>query len=721
VGAETTAIPYVADFISRWKQHSSDVKNAMGLPVTQNKLDAAFNNPNPASLKSFEERGAAADGMTKRLLNSPQYKAMDAMGRVKARKQIYDNYVVPTYKAAGKDAPNEKAWLHGTKSDKLLDPLNYGGTPTDQNIALGAKASAHAIDEISLFGAKVSKNILLNKYGMGNYFIAPGLVSAIGDFSKPAEEAIHNATNKVFNKFIDSMQQHAYDDNFWMETHNRGGFWAGAAKFTGEQVVLLPLYDALEGAKVGETLTSRLGSTAKGKFVAKSIDRAFAGLAGSMVEHGRTTPTGEDVASGALFAAGGALFDKAGSWLEKVRGAKSAAELGDTAVANDAAIKKWSAEQIAMGGDPLGHATTISAAEELRTTGVAPPDRPSAAMRRANDPTLHALHEGEKLSLQSIALRHFGQSFESLDKETQDKVISRRLELMEEAKYELPVHKPELNKMEVEQSLKEQAAASPHIAQQMDILKQKFGIDLAEEVNKQQVDAIAKQTGIKSTPKAAARASKKPPVEARISPERFASHRVDTLQRFVNPFKSNKTAREKLLAMDREEFLGALEEADKNLIKFEDPLHRELFHYGNREQLPPELNKKILTMVKRELRTRFPGVDLLKKDIDSYADRAMLHLHMLAKSGRLSSEKNMFKSTNLFGAPTQFQTDLNTEVDEEEIKFLRKTIGMHPNGLTAMEAALRTLQANRATGLVTPEQWLQYDRAINMLLSGVIK
>lgn len=733
-----------------------NINTALGAPSKLSKMEAARDNRDPLSLGSWEEQGASVEGKVLRLHNDPKFQNLSQGGQNKLLGQIYDTYVTPAYQKAGKQIPDRDTWLAGARRAEMLNPVGYGADKTSQKIEDFAMGAYHEANSFSLYGARILKENFLRSYGLGPILGLPPIAGHRNFDSKPMQ-ALKNATDTVFDKWQRSAQNNINDANYYFATHPRDGLLGGAARWTGEQVISLPLYVSGVGE---ELVTERLMASAAGKFAAHGIDAGLTNLAISMVESGRVTPSGQDVLAGATGAVvGGAigtasakLFDKVGQWLERA----SAGEKG-LKVANDAAIKKWSTEGITTGGDPLAQATIHAASEELRTTGIepppkgpidtsgaAPPSKPEAPastrmppdVRKERDPSLHALIEGDKMSLQSIALRHYGMPYEKLPQELQDKVDIRRLELMEEAKYEVPIHKEELNKQEIEKELTQDLKTNPYLSKRAQKYKELFGTDYVkdtvEAAHAHQTDQIAQQVGIKN-PVAAGeklapegtleeRLGPKPPKEQRISAEKIIANRKATIAGHNEAPIQAVGATLNVKNMDLPTFIKYLSKQDGGLVKYEDPFHQMLMHFRDRRQLPNDVSNKLMTEIKSIIRSKnkdLPDpIPFNAKDLDLYAERAGLHIQMLAQSGRLTSERNMFRSTNLFGAPTQWQTDLNTEIDREELAFLKNTIKMHPDSLKTVNTFLKILQNNRTEGILHPRQWRDYNHAISMLLSG---
>jgi hypothetical protein len=346
------------------------------------------------------------------------------------------------------------------------------------------------------------------------------------------------------------------------------------------------------------------------------------------------------------------------------------------------------------------------------------------------------MHEVEKHAVESVSQDLFRKPVAELSVKEQAAVVTRRLELTNEAAHELPAHVPELNLAEVQHTNAQEAAENPIFARNLAKFKQQFpNIDIDQVVSDNQVRDIEKQTGIINSPNVARKVAKTRDVtiagQKKITPERFASHRIDTLEYFRNPTGSVRRAadgtkiglrdkrswNERLKAENTAQFIETLKEADGNVIKFENPYHRMLFHWSNRDSLPQAVKNKLLREMKK-ISERQGRMNMKAEDFSKEADKALIHLHLLAKGGQLTSERNVFASTKTGpGVFSQWQFELQTEVQQEELKMLKRMVVRHPSGNKTLLSVMKMLQAQRFLSN-DPEQWLQYDRAINNFIAN---
>src|SRR6202012_3496181 len=123
--------------------------------------------------------------------------------------------------------------------------------------------AVHSAQEITLFGAKVTKAAFRQMYGLQEYFKAPTGPDGVVDQDAIWAKAQERADASIAGKFQKNMQQGLNQTNFWLQTHPRDSRLGSAANWTGEQLVQLPLYEALGAmsAAEGVGLSARLGNS----------------------------------------------------------------------------------------------------------------------------------------------------------------------------------------------------------------------------------------------------------------------------------------------------------------------------------------------------------------------------------------------------------------------------------------------------------------------------
>ena len=693
------------------------------------RLQLATREKNPLVLRTFKEQGAAIESKLIRLDNDARYQKMTPQERVATRAKIYNTYVVPSFKQNNVPVPDIKTWLAGTKSEHIKN-LN----PGDQFRNKGIDTLAQAVGgmEKSAFGMtvaglKVENRALMSVFGLQEYFKGT-----------PNEEIRAKAEQRANKSFIGKAVAGAQDGlnstNFWLQTHPRDSMLAGAAGWTGEQVIQLPLYEAVGGliavggaTKVGAALTPKLMATPVGKFVAKRLTQAAEGFFGSLAAGDTKSEAGKTAAGFAIL---GGYAEIAGEAIKGIRGVYTAA--------SDATIKTLTANTIAMGGKPLAEELTHSVMGEFAQYGS--PEKQAELFRgfekrKVEDPVLHTMHDAEAKVLNDLAKRHYGQSITSLPPKYQARVVMRRLELMHEAATELPARVPDLNHAEVEHEWEAQVKENPGLGKSAQMLKEQFGIDITKVVSDNQVNDIKEQTGIKNTPDTAkkiqrvrAKATDITSGSASLSPSDFDNHVDSTVAYFRNREprraadgtlvggRDKRPWNVRLKAENTKEFINTLKEADGDVIKFENPYHRMLFHWAQRDKLPTPVREKLLYEMKKVTE----GKGFKAADFNTQADWGLVHLQKLSQSGALAGQGNVFASTKTFGAPTEWQLELETDLQKQELKMLKTIVKQHPGGEKAMQGVVGLFQISRQ-GAKTPEEWQLYNRVINNLVTGIVK
>lgn len=656
---------------------------------------------NPFQATTYEGRQEAIGGKLQRLTQDSDYQKLSPEQRVKVRNSFYNRYIVPIAQQEGKKPIDRKLWLSATRQDasgKVFD-VEYGITKG----ALG----------VALAGTNIGRKEWAGLFGMNNFFHG----DTAWDLEASWEKGKKEAEKTIYTKAIDRMQGAMDDLNFLINSRPRDSFLSSASIWTGEQVAQLPVYEALgvgskalAATETGVGLTGVLSQTPGGMFVANRLANAAEGYLGARATGSEHK---EAVKAGVGFAVAAPLLGAVGSaW----RGA----------------AKKLTANNIVMGGENLQAEITDSAISELKGQHTI----------SAEDIINRKVHDAEKQVLNDISQElHRKPITETVhNKEQLNAVVAERAKVTKEAAVEAPLHNSDLNKQEVTNTIKQQAAESPAFAKNLQRIKETYGDDLIEFEHQRQMEEAAKEAGRKDTTEvvqeiantkvkpatvaatASQRLGPKPPKEQVITAEKLATNKKETIARYTDekttePFRA-VGASINFREMDNKTLTKYLTMADGDIVKYENPFHRWLMHWDNRRQLPDELRLRLMKALKDHIQAKYPGQPFLVRDLEKYASRAQLHIQMLSKSGRLTSQKNMFKSTNLFGAPTEWQTDLNTEIDNEEIQTLRNSLANHPESLRTLETYLKTLQANRAEGMITPRQWRDYNHAIYMLLGG---
>jgi hypothetical protein len=741
------------------------------------KFLGAINEKNPLALKTLEEQGASIQAKVIRLNSNPAYQKLDARGKLRVRYALYNQFVVPAYTNANAKPPDLKAWLLGTTADQIgkINPEEAFQSKSIQaahDFVAGAMGTA---TKLVMAGAGIAQAHVDAVLGLDKYFTKLGG----SDTGIKVLDAVSKTENKYFDLMKSKVDSVADSQNFYLENHPRKGFLASAPGWTGEQVAMLPLYAAINpvtkgvgeaavgvgerilGTKAVGNLTKTLIGSKIGQFVGNRIVTATAKFLGRSAEQGATgfiagkTLGESNKQSGidaATFAVVGGLLEGVGAGLKgAVSGIDKLAGF-DRPPASGMAIKEWTANNIAMGGRPFveaihaqadleeGQDRILAKAEEHGIpAGTKERVEAARAKRETDDPTTHALVKAQRYSYNSLAQRHYGTSYGNLGDAKRNIIKARQLELMSEAEYEMPALVPDLNKEEVQSDHEKQIAESPAYAAASRYLDQMFP-DQSEgginEVNAQQVEANQIITGIKDNAKKAqeVQSVREQPLAKgdRITGDRFAQHRADSIAYFRNPSsgsqrlaadgtkigsRDKRTWNERMKAENLDQFIDTLKAADKDMIHFENPYHRMLFHWANRRSLPKPVQDKLLREMKYYLASQKNPVFASAKEISAQADWNLVHLTKLAQSGRLVSEGNVFRSTqvNGQGTMTQWQGELDTELEKQEYETLKRSLTLYPDQKDLLTSAMNMLQSSRS-GAKSPEEWLQYNAAINQQL-----
>jgi hypothetical protein len=723
----------------------------------------SFNHNAILHLPTFQEKGAAIAARLEKIKADPKYQALPEEHKAKVRADLYDKFVPKSYAGYHLPIPDKNTWVGATGQSnntpwagrKMSETYGSQGKSSDywrhneesrQDIGAGMYKG---MSEISMFGAKLADRAFLGMHQMADYF-SPNPVDG-----KLAQSYLKSKTHQQFQNDEYALHSKIQSADYWLQTHPRDTIIGRLDGMVGEQVAQLPLYEAIGtgGAlsKIGSKLplSAKLVSSPVGKWVGKRLIEASDGFVTSLVTSGGDK---QEAAKGAAgFAAFGAAGEAGGSLLKSI--------------ASRPLIKKWMANIVAMGGRPLGNELIKSAARELTPIdwwvenvdkagytagsnmhelgngitvipkseeeghlfkdGIAYPYagkkqqqtvyntlmqnvfEQTLADRAKNDPVLDKMHAAAKMALESLAQSKFGKSFAELTDEENSHVISEHMVLNSEAAAEAPALLPDLTRNEVEGSIKKQRTENPIMNSVMASLE-KHGVKFVEDVTENSTQDVAKQTGISNADAASKKIKKTTkPVGEEISPAKFASLNADTLEYMRAP--RNRTAfAEAVSDTSRDganKFIDELKKASPAAIRFEDPAHLMLYHYGNRK----ELDKGIVTALRYRLRQTKEYSAYTAEQLDKAAKYMHNHMYDMAKSGRLRTEGNIFRSTKTSGpmAWSPWQAPLADEADQRIVSATEKALKNHPTALKGFQTVVKALQA---TGMkaTTPEDYQAY-------------
>ena len=697
-------------------------------------------------------------------MGTPEYANLSTQGKIVLRANIYQKYVQPAYTKAGAKPPDLKAWLLGSTSEEIgkVNPEEFFASKSIQAAHDLGHSFIDGVHTIVQAGAALSHADFSQDVGLAKFFVRHIPFAEVVDTSAQMKAA--------GDKFYENLATHgptnaiATGSDFYLQSHPRSGFLASAPSWTGEQLAMLPLYEAINPATEGavaaagsvaakilpKTFTETLLGTKVGQGVASRLMSAVAKFTGRRAEDAATGfATGkllnEDNAQATSDAASWALM---GGLAEGVTPAiRGAATLHGKAMnagmpeiqsilhVTDDTIKDWDANKFAVGGRPF--AEQVHQAAVVEEEGLHTP----ATDREKTDPVLHKVIQGDRHTLNALAQRHYGETYGNLSRGKRDIIKQRKLELLAEAEHELPARLPDLQAAEVQEDINKQVATSPRFAavqQGLQELSKKIpGIfeDTTKIVTEGKVEANKVVTGMKNPTRKAAelpstRESVKPVDTEDLTLEGFASRREDTVAYFRNrePRRAadgtligNRDKRPwnvRLKAENQEQFVETLKEADGNHINFENPYHRMLYHWANRDSLPEPVRDKLLREMKKYNENQKEPQFLNSKELSAASDRLLVHLMKLVNTGRLVNEGNVFKSTNLNDAHfTKWQTQLSTEIEDKEWKALQHSLKLYPAQKDTLERGLLLLQKDRKANK-SAEEWFKFTTAIHDHLYG---
>lgn len=158
-------------------------------------------------------------------------------------------------------------------------------------------------------------------------------------------------------------------------------------------------------------------------------------------------------------------------------------------------------------------------------------------------------------------------------------------------------------------------------------------------------------------------------------PRHYVSFKVDALAPMRNNFtkaasKSGQSLEKYLSGMDDADFVEEVKDHTGHAIHFEKPSDLMLWAHSNGDDLPKPIQNKIVEWLTNEDPTQ--NAASLRKQ----ADILDHHIELLAYSGRLDSEGNVFRSTvtSAWKDRTKWQKQLLAEVSKEEISEYSRTM-----------------------------------------------
>lgn len=730
-------------------------------------------------LPTFADRGTAIAKRLEEVKANPKYQALPEDHKARIRADIYHKYVPASYSGFHLPVPDEKTWVEATGRDtsqlmpgkKLSETYEKtkaeGGrsdywrhnTETNQDLGAGYQKFKSSVD---LFGTKIATRAFMALHDLHEHFTHETNVNDLlpGIERYKLEEFQKTATMRALKNHEDSVRAKLQDVDFWQQTHPRDTVIGRLDVMGGEAVAQLPLYEAVgafgAATKIGGVVASKIPLTAKlvaspvGKFVAHRLVEATDGFMTSLVTSGGNTKEAEGGAIG--FAVGGAAMEGAGKVIK---------------IAAAPLIKKWTATLAAMGGKPLAQelahsamaeaeveaahhgeglaqikraediksfmADTTKSAEaraeretELGRLGAQQEERANKVkawkvrqeQRARLDPIMHKLHEGETVSLNSIAMATYQKNLNGLSKNQRALVLAKRFELIDQAAREAPAHLPEMLHDEVAQNIqtaRQQAPAFNTLAQQLESLGLK--IDTAPVENA--INSVKEETGIKNGLASAKKVTKGTKEVQKqlgsgeeISPERFVSLGNESVAYLRAP--RNRTTFNAAVSDRSKEgankFIDELKKASPGNINFEDPAHLMLYHYSNKDKLDKNLGAALVY----RLRQTAGRESYTAKQLAEEAVATKVHMYSMARSGHLFTEGNIFRSSQMHGPWkwTKWQRQLESDGDKAVMQKTMGALKQHPEAAKAYKATLKLLKKDRPN-IKTAEQYYEYARKMD--------
>lgn len=646
-----------------------------------------------------------------------------------------------------------------------------------------------AISGLELFGIKVANKAFSKMAGLDSYFThnSDGWLSkAIVNGDKYVKQTLQNQQNAAEHRIQSDdfwLQTHPRDTIIGklgsmsgeviatLPLYEAIGAMGVGAKILGTAGKVGEV--AKIGAPLGEafgptkSLTNVLQQSPIGKFVAKRFINATDVYLASFAESGGSASEARSNAiSGASLETAGIPLAKGTGKLIKI----AAAPL----------IKKWTANTIAMGGKPFAEDLMQSAATEVKyahdwfmrpasvqeitfgksydlihgirvhpetegTGHFSTSDgqiykysgkqhqqqvfnqlvKTAEETRLVHDPVMAKLHEAEKNSLESIAISKFKMGMGSITKEQKLEVLGERWMQIQQAAQEAPVHLPELEKEQVASTIMDERKANSvfnELASQME----KLGIKIEDAVTENNIEAVAKETGISNTDAAASKLVKntKPFRSVGADLNRYQDARKYSIAYYRAPRNRTKFI-DTITSMkvgNFNKFYEYLKDAMGSSIKFETPRDMMLYHYGMIKSMPEEFQKPMKSALLTNLKKISGFENKTAKEIGTEAAHFHNHMYDLAQSGRLGSEGNVFASTRASGPMgwTKYQAILAKESDAEVIKVARAALQRHPEALKGFDATVARLQ-KLSFKAKTPEEYLAYKKAIAESSTNIVQ
>jgi hypothetical protein len=665
---------------------------------------------NPFEATDFTGQSQALGGKMQRLNADERYQKMSPAERVKTREKIYDQMVVPMFQQAGKPPPSKKDWLMNTRSDVSM---------AGQDITMGAVRQGY---KIALAGAQYERKVWAIHHGIADFFHG----DTAFDFDASIRKGEWEANRGIWGRAVKNLEPGLNHTNFFINSRPRDSMLSSAGIWTGEQLVQLPMY-ALGGKVLGAGVEAASGITA-GEGLVGSIPGMEAVV--SLTKAMAATPTGRWAGRRLLNAADGYLSSRLVGETHK-EGVQSGVGFAAFGAVSEPLVagwktmaKKFTGNNIAVGGKELQHELTESAMATLRGKG--------KPVDMKEDPINHKMHQVEMQVVSDIAQHKYGKPFKDLTTEEQHEVAATRAQYTAETADGLPHFVPDLVHEEAAAELTEQRKNSPILDKHAKALEQ-AGVKLSEVVAEERIHTAEAQAGIVNPTSAAEKVSKvevqnkvvasdpdnpvtqdlkaskkakategekeyepKEGESVTLNPKEFAGihsdarafyrnsgKRVDTMGRLIGA-RDQRTVGERIKDDNADKFIEFLNDIDGGKIPFESDQQRMIWHWGFRKDMTTPFKDKL----RRQIDNNFQKAKLPKPDaaeLNLRHKNLMKHLTYLLHSGRLANGEVVFNSTKTAGRRTEHQLALEDEVAQKTVRQVKRHIKNTPGGETILD------------------------------------
>jgi hypothetical protein len=704
-------------------------------------------------LPTFSERGTAIAKRLESIKADSKYQVLDEQHKTAVRADLYRQLVPDSYKASGLKVPDEKTWVEASGRD-TRDPLTGGRMSTTYGMqgateTYGRRAmevmqdtingTNNAVDNVALFGLRATNRMLMQATGLAGMFSHPAP-------NEPTlqQKYTRSSAAKAINNLADAERHSILAEDFFHETHPRDTFLGQMQTLDAEMLVQAPLFAGISkgvatlgtaavkgvGYATGEqTLTKVLVATPAGAKVLQTLVAAADGVIGVGVATGGNKRAAE---IGGVLGIAGPL---AGPILKSGARAEADFIVGAIKYVTPSVIKDYFAKLMSQGGKPLAEEVVNSAAHESNEEieGSLIRERRAANSARAtNDPVAAKMHDAAKVSLNSIAIDMYGKPLRGITASKRALVRERALSMVQEAAAEAPARLPAETLAETQQAIEKQGIENPGLKAYYARLEKLTGKPVANTVAENTVEQVKHETGMlnsDSAAKAVRGGTKrvlrtelgldKEPAEGASASHGAPSTEADLVRKDRSQLQATLGERAKA---NWGAYYEQLKQARKVGVRFESPEHRMLFMYGNRESLPQELQDKLLYRM-RQMKG-YSTHEMSIADIQNRADWTHVHLLEMAHSGHFQpDEPGMFRSTKI-GSPldgTKYMMQMKREADNKQIAPLMAALKNHPKDMAIFRKSFQELNKENAAMFQEPAQWLQYRKALGVLVDSSLK